>query len=348
LKGFTVKSSLRIRTAAVIAVALIAAAGCDSSGNKGTQANAANKPADKVAYLTGFGSFGREAEVWVADKKGFFKDQNIEVTISAGAAGDSNTKLLEADKAQFAIVDFGTLLQQVGTGSHTDIRALAAIQQRTVSSVIALQGKGITTPKDLAGKKIGAAPGSVLQAMFPGYAQLAGIDPKSVTFVPGSPTDLPGFLAKGQVDALLQYLVGAPAISAAAQGAKTVVLPYSDYLADPYGSVLITTTKMINTNPDLVKRFTTALMKGLEYAVNNPTEAGDILHAAVPQTVAAPAAQELTLMKQYVLGTDAGKPVGSFDQARVARAIASLQSLNLFPAGLTPDKVIAFDLTPKA
>jgi NitT/TauT family transport system substrate-binding protein len=52
-------------------------------------------------------------------------------------------------------------------------------------------------------------------------------------------------------------------------------------------------------------------------------------------------------MKQYVVGTDSGAPVGSFDQSRVARAIASLQSLNLFPAGLTPDKVIAFDLTPK-
>lgn len=338
---------MRIRTAAVIAVALIAAAGCDSSGNKTTQANSGNKPADKVAYLTGFGSFGREAEAWVADKKGFFKDENIEVTISAGAAGDSNTKLLEADKAQFAIVDFGTLLQQVGTGTHTDIRALAAIQQRTVSSVIALQGKGITSPKDLVGKKIGAAPGSVLQAMFPGYAQLAGFDPHTVHFIPGSPADLPGMLARGDVDALLQYLVGAPAIQAAAK-TPTVTLPYSDYFADPYGSVLITTTKLINENPDLVKRFTTALMKGLTYAVNNPAESGDILHAAVPATLAQPAGQELTLMKQYVLGTDNGKPVGSFDQARVARAIASLQALNLFPAGLTPDKVIAFDVAPKA
>jgi NitT/TauT family transport system substrate-binding protein len=343
-----VTSSIRIRTAAVIAVALIAAAGCDSTSNKTTQANTANKPADKVTYLTGFGSFGREAEGWVADKKGFFKDQNIEVTIQAGAAGDSNTALLEADKAQFAIVDFGTLLQQVGTGKHTDIRALAAVQQRTVSSVIALDGKGITSPKDLAGKKIGYAPGSVLYAMFPGYAQLAGIDTSKIQFVTGQPPALPAMLASGQVDALLQYLVGAPAISAAAKNQKTVTLPYSDYLADPYGSVLITTTKLINSNPDLVKRFTTALVKGLTYAVNNPTEAGDITHAAVPATLAAPAAAEVTLMKQYVLGTENGLPVGSFDQARVARAIASLQSLNLFPAGLTPDKVIAFNFVPKA
>jgi NitT/TauT family transport system substrate-binding protein len=337
---------VRIRTAAVIAVALIAAAGCDS--NKTTQTNNANKPIDKVTYVTGFGTFGREAQVYVADKKGYFKDANIQVDIQAGQAGTYDTDLLESGKAQFAIVDFGTLLQQVGKGTNTNLRALGAIQQRTVSSVIALKGKGITGPKDLTGKKIGAAPGSVLQAMFPGYAQLAGVDAKSVTFVAGTPQALPGLLASGAVDALLQYLVGAPAISAAAKGAETVVLPYADFLADPYGSVLVTTTKEIQDHPDLVKRFTNALMKGLAYAVNNPSEAGDILHSAVTTQDPKVASQELTLLKQYALGTDSGQPVGSFDQARVARAIASLQSLNLFPPGLTPDKVIDFDLAPKA
>ena len=255
--------------------------------------------------------------------------------------------MLEAGKVQFAVVDFGTLLQQIGTGKHTDIVAVEAIQQRTVSSVIALQNKGINSPKDLAGKKIGVAPGSILQAMFPGYAQLAGFDPKSVTFVNGTPQQLPALLASGAVDALLQYLVGAPAIEAASKQ-KSVVLPYSDYLADPYGSVLITTSKLAKDNPDLVKRFEVALAKGLQYAVNNPDEAGQILHTAVTTQDAKTAAAELTLMKQYVLGTDNGQPVGSFDQARVARAIASLQSLGLFPPGLTPEKVIDFDLAPKS
>lgn len=338
---------MRIRTAAVIAVALIAAAGCDS-GNKSTTTNNANKPIDKVTYVTGFGTFGREAQVYVADKKGFFKDANIQVDIQAGQAGTYDTDLLESGKAQFAIVDFGTLLQQVGKGTNTNLRALGAIQQRTVSSVIAMKGKGISSPKDLAGKKIGYAPGSVLYAMFPGYAQLAGIDTSKIQWVQGTPQALPALLAGGQVDGLLQYLVGGPAISAAAKGAETVVLPYADFLADPYGSVLVTTTNEIQNNPDLVKRFTNALLKGLAYAVNNPTEAGDILHTAVPIQDPKVASQELTLLKQYVLGTEAGQPVGSFNQARVARAIASLQALNLFPAGLTPDKVIAFDVAPKA
>src|SRR5262249_24384093 len=159
----------------------------------------------------------------------------------------------------------GTLLSQIGSGAHTDSRATGAVQQRTVSSVIALEGKGITGPKDLAGKRIGYATGSVLFSMFPGYAQLAGFDNSKIQWIANTPAALPGLLAQGQVDALLQYLEGAPAISAAAHGAKTITLPYSDYLNDPYGSVLITTTKMLQDKPDLVKRFTNALMKGLTY-----------------------------------------------------------------------------------
>ncbi len=338
---------MRIRSAVVIAAALITAVGCDSSGSKTSAAANNNKPVDKVGYVTGFGSFGRESYAWVADKKGFFKDQNIEVSIQPGSAGDANTTALEAGKVQFAVVDFATALTQIGTGKHTDIIAVDAVQQRTVSSVITLEGTGITGPKDLAGKKIGVVPGSVLQPMFTGYAQLAGFDAKTITWVNGTPQQLPGLLAGGQVDALLQYLVGAPAIQAAAHK-QTVTLPYSDYMADPYGSVLITTTKIAKDNPDLVKRFDKALNQGLEYAVNNPDEAGNILHEAVTTQDPKTASAELTLMKQYVLGTTAGQPVGSFDQARVARAVASLQSLNLFPPGLTPEKVIDFDLAPKA
>ena len=341
---------MRIRSVAIAATAVIFAigvVGCDSSGDKTTPAANSNKAPDKVGYVTGFGSFGRESYAWVADKKGFFKDANIEVNIQPGAAGDSNTNLLESGKVQFAVVDFATLLSQIGSGKHTDIQGILAIQQRTVSSVITLEGKGITGPKDLENKKIGVAPGSVLQQMFPGYASLAGFDPKKVTFVNGTPQALPGLLAGGQVDALLQYLVGAPSIEAASHK-QTITLPYSDYMTDPYGSVLITTTKTIKENPDLVRRFVGALAKGLEYAVNNPKEAGDMLHAAVPAQDATAAAGELNLMKQYVVGTDGGKPIGSFDQARVARAIASLQALGLFPGTLTPDKVIDFDLAPKA
>ena len=52
-------------------------------------------------------------------------------------------------------------------------------------------------------------------------------------------------------------------------------------------------------------------------------------------------------MTPYVKPTG-NAPVGSLDQQRVAKAIAILQGAGLMPAGLAPEAVVAFDVTPKA
>ena len=51
-------------------------------------------------------------------------------------------------------------------------------------------------------------------------------------------------------------------------------------------------------------------------------------------------------MTRYVKPTVTNAPIGALDQQRVARAIAILQGSGLIPSGLTPEAVVAFDLTP--
>ena len=63
-------------------------------------------------------------------------------------------------------------------------------------------------------------------------------------------------------------------IQAAAQGRTPVVLPYSKYVADMYGTVLLATSSVLSSNPDLVRRFAGALVRSIRYAVDNTAEAG--------------------------------------------------------------------------
>ena len=114
-----------------------------------------------------------------------------------------------------------------------------------------------------------------------------------------------------------------------------------------YGNVLVTTTKLAQQKPDLVKKFTAALLKSLQYAVDHPDEAGQMLHSHVPTQDAKVAAGEMALMKQYVNSSSSGTAIGALDQQRVARSIALMQGANAIPAGLTPDRVVDFALTPK-
>ncbi|MFD0475778.1 ABC transporter substrate-binding protein [Nonomuraea thailandensis] len=65
--------------------------------------------------MTGFGAFGREAYVYVAQEKGFFREAGIEVTVQPGQGSGENLAAVLGGRAQFAAVDFtATLISAAG------------------------------------------------------------------------------------------------------------------------------------------------------------------------------------------------------------------------------------------
>ena len=89
-----------------------------------------------------------------------------------------------------------------------------------------------------------------------------------------------------------------------------------------------------------------AALKALQWTIDNPAEAAQILKDANPTADLASATGEIKLMTPYVKPANAKAPFGGLDQQKVARAIAILQGAGLIPSGLTPDAVVKFDLTP--
>jgi NitT/TauT family transport system substrate-binding protein len=305
----------------------------------GDEVPAEKGPADKVTYLTAVGAFGRESYAWVAKEKGFFAAANIEVEIRPGTGTTENLGLLAAGRAQFAASDLSAFMIVLGNGKYrADVRAVAAIQQRTLNSVTALSGTGISSPRDLAGRTIGGVPGAAPWLLFPAYAKLAGLDPKTVKWIGVEASQMPKLLATRRVDGVGQFVVARPAVEKAAGGRPAVVLPYSDVLTDLYGNALVASTRLLHEDPDLVRRFAGALLAGLVYAIDHPQEAGQILRKHVPTADPTTAGAEVELMAPYVR---ANGTVGVFDGARVARAIAILRGAGVVAEQLTPDDVVA-------
>lgn len=327
---------------AALAVSPLAAgtvAACSSGSTSSPKATTGgNKAPDKVTYLTGFGTTAREDYPYVGLAKGFFSDAGIDVTILPGVPSDGNLKSLAAGKAQFASVDFVSAIR--GAKTYPNYRIVGAIQSSTLLSMITLADKGITVPADLVGKTLGAAPAAASQTMFPTYAKLAGLDATKMKFVNAPSDQLPSLLASGKVDAIGAYAVDTPGVQAAAQGKQAVVLPYSKYLTDLYGTVVLATTAVVNASPDLVQRFVGALVKSIRYAVDNPAEAGTLINAKLPAIKAVTVTKTMTLMKPYVT-------TATMDQSRVMRGIALLETAGLAQAGLTPEAIVNFDIAGK-
>lgn len=335
--------SYRTATVFCTAATLLAAAACDSNSSSKSQSSAK----DHITYVTAFGAAGRDAFAWVAEQKGYFRQAGIDVQIELGKATGENLKALASGNAQFTSLDFTGAMISAGAKNSTayrDFRAVLAIHQRTLVSIMAMRGSGITTPKDLKGKRIAAAANSVNQLLFPGYAKLAGIDSAGIHWIAVQPVQLGPALASGKADALSTFLIGRPTIEKATVQARSkhvVVFPYSTYLPDLYGNATVTTASIAAKKPDLVKRFRTALLKGLEYTIQHPDEAGKLLHAKHPETDATAATAEIKLMTPSVTA-EGESSIGAITEARMRRAITSLQNAGVIQPGMTPQDVVDF------
>ncbi|MEV6173330.1 ABC transporter substrate-binding protein [Streptomyces sp. NPDC051954] len=336
------------RTVATVALAtaLALVSGCGGSDSD-DDAGADGKALEKVTYLTSFGNFGRDAYAWVAKDKGYFEEAGFDVEIKPGQGTGGVIPAIVSDQAQFGPIDLTGGLLQMSSGQAKDFVAVAAIQQHTMAAIATTEGNGIAEPKDLEGKRLADTPGSVVRNLFPTYARLAGVDSSKVTWVNGDAQTLMGTLASGSVDGIGQFVVGKPTIEAVTKK-KAVLLPYSDVIPDLYGNVLITSAKLAKQEPEMVKRFSGALLKGLEYSLANSKEAAEILKRNVDATNPAAAAAELELMAAYVKPAGSDAAIGTLDSARVAKSIALLKNAGALPEGMTPEQIIDFDLVPKA
>ncbi|WP_051796967.1 ABC transporter substrate-binding protein [Catenuloplanes japonicus] len=292
---------------------------------------------EKVTYLTGVAAQGREAYVYVAIDKGWFAEAGFDVAVQPGNGTVQNLQVLQGGQADFAIVDITAALIEHGKGTFRDFTVISAVHQRNLAAIMALEGSGVTTPADLAGKRIAYLPGGVARTLFDAYAARSGVDDSRIEWVNMPIQQMGQGLAAGSIDAATQFVVAKPALEAIAKGRAVTVLPYSDVLPDLYGNGLAVSRAALR-DPERLRRFNTAMLRGLAFAAEHPDEAAAIFVKYQQGQTAAVAAAELTAMAPYVA------PAGALDPVRVAANVAALP-----PPGNTvdPADVISYDLRPR-
>jgi NitT/TauT family transport system substrate-binding protein len=286
------RSSRRIAVLAVLVVALAAVV----SGTVATAAPTAE--VQTIRYATSFGSFGRDGFVFVAIEKGYFRDAGFDVQVVPGL-GTDNARLLASGQVDYAGGEImGTIVGRVVGGFP--VKFVAVTSQSTQAAIATLADGGPTSPKGLEGRTLADLPASIVIRLFPFYAKRAGIDLSKVNIVPGTPQTLPSLLATGRVDAIGQFTVGVPTLQKAAGGRKVRTFKYSQYLKGLLGNGIVTTDARVRDNPGEVRRFTRALLRGLNYAMQNPGESGHIMQKYVPIVDPVTAGNELRILKYFV------------------------------------------------
>ena len=217
--------------------------------------------------------------VYVADNKGYFEEQGLNVDIKHSASGE-HVKLLLSGDIQFSTSDAGSVLKQTSS-SGAPITAVALLGQKGQQGYVALTESQINSLKDWEGKTFGykiSLPSDYVAMMVAGGVLRENIQEVSVGFDPR-------ILTEGKVDILAVFKSNEPDTIRSLGYDVKVWDPY-DYGVPTLGLTYITTQDYANINPGIVKRFLKATLKGIEFAINNPDSAIDIVLQFAPESSA--------------------------------------------------------------
>src|SRR3954454_15924317 len=176
--------------------------------------------------------------IYAAQANGYFKDEGIDLHIQEPSSTADSAKLLEAGRADFAVMDINDF--GIARERGLDLVAIAAIVQRPLASVIARDPNEIRTPADLAGKTIGVTGVPSDDAVLDTVLRSAGVDPSDVHRVTigfNAVTDL----AAGKVDAATGFW-NAEGMELQQQGIASREFRVDDFGAPKYPELVMATT----------------------------------------------------------------------------------------------------------
>lgn len=211
------------------------------------------------------------APLYVAMDKGFFREAGIDLTLDYSFETDA-MQLVGVNNLQFAIVSGEQVLLARGQGLPV-VYVLAWYQDYPVV-VVAPREEGITTPQNLAGKRLGL-PG-LFGANYIGLRALlsaAGLKEEDVTLDSIGFNQVEALVAK-QEQAVVGYAANEPVVLRS-RGYEVDVIRVADWV-ELASNGLITNETTAAENPKLVQGMVNALRRGLTEAIANPDEAYEI------------------------------------------------------------------------
>jgi NitT/TauT family transport system substrate-binding protein len=304
--------------------------------------------ADKISFGMDWQIFGRHAGFMVAQEKGFFKAEGLDVEVVRGYGANDAIKRIAAGTIGIGMGDTGSLV--IARTQGIKVKAVGMVYGKAPYVLWIRKDAGVRVPKDLEGKTIGSAAGSVVRQLFPAFAKLAGVDASKVKWTTiDAPSHLPMLFSK-RVDAVIDYSIGLPTVTKKAQeaGVEIQAMLYADHGLNIYSNAIMVREEMLKDQPDLVRKLLKAAYQGIDWAIKNPAEAAQIVKARHPELDADTAAAEIGIVKDLVWTPEARKNgIGYMDaeKMRVTRdVITQAYELKVIVA---PDEVYTNALLPR-
>ena len=212
------------------------------------------------------------ALVYVAETRGYFKKNGLNVTLKKYDSGGAAVPALLKNETDLALASEFVLVNTIF--KKGDVRTLGSIDKFENMFVIARRDQGIEKITDLRNRTIGVPEGTIADFYLGRYLNLHNMKLSDITFVNIRPDHSVEALAADNVDAVVTWH------------------PYLDNMSDQYGDRLVvwpiqssqltywnvvSRTNWADSHQDTIDRFLLSIAQAEEYNTNQPQETKKIV-----------------------------------------------------------------------
>lgn len=209
---------------------------------------------------------------FVALQKGYYKAEGLDVSIDRGKGSAEVVRQLAAGVYDMGFPDINVVMDFNSKNPDQGFPVLMSGYEEAPAAIFVLKSSGITEPKQLNGKKLGSAANDSTFKLFPIFASRTGIDVSSMEIQNIEPSLREVLLAQGKVDAIPGQVFNS-LLELKAKGVSESNIKYfmyKDYGLELYGNSIAASRDFLKNNPDAVKGFLRATVKGLKDVAKDP------------------------------------------------------------------------------
>jgi NitT/TauT family transport system substrate-binding protein len=246
----------------------------------------------------------------VADEKGFFLAEGLDVTVLRRSSGREALVEVIAGAADFATVGDTPFARAVVEGKA--VKVIASIGENSyANAIVARRDRGVFDPQDLREKRVGRVPWTTADFFLHAYLTISYVDPEEVTVIDYDPQGLPHALLTGEVDAISTWPPYATIVAEQLQ--TNAVILHDPGVYTMMWNVAIR-SEWAARRPDTIRKFLRALLRSSRFIKENPGAACGIYAKRTEVDLATAAAAWKGW--QFNVGLDQSLILDLEDQAR--------------------------------
>lgn len=223
---------------------------------------------------------------WIyAMQKGWYSDQGLNVEYQLPQGTTSPANVVGTGKVDLAIVYTSDLM--TAEDNDLNLKALMSVGEKLPGGICALEGSGVTTPKDLEGKTASLMNNPHSKANWERFAQLNGIDASKVNTVDAGSDPTP-LLISGAVDVAIDAAETQECIKASlATGKPYTMLSFTDAYNFPrtYFLEVAANGDWLEQHEEAARKFVAVTQKAIQHCEANQQECLDVYINSDPDAI---------------------------------------------------------------